>query len=141
MTHQLKLSRRNLLAGGVGALALIVVAPQISTATATAPEPYSFQTWSALQGRDVKTSTGATLRIEQVVDLRQAARAGEVNNSGDRFRLHLVLVAGTFGADLITVQHPQAGPVLLFTTQDRATAVAFIDRRGETSLPIAHQGH
>ncbi|MHA7271073.1 DUF6916 family protein [Arthrobacter sp. HLT1-20] len=130
------MSRRSLIAGGAGALVLLVGASQASTATPS--EPYSFQAWSNLLGKDVKVDGGATLRVEQVVDLRKPAVKGEVDSNADRFRLHFAVVAGTLDAELITVQHPQAGPVVLFTTQGAATAVASIDRRGATMLPLSH---
>lgn len=131
-----KLSRRTLITGGIGALALLVTATHVSTATPA--EPYSLQAWSSLLGKEVKADGGATLRVEQVVDLRKPAVKGEVDSNADRFRLHFAVVNGTLDAELITVQHPQAGPVVLFTTQGAATAVASIDRRGATMPPLSH---
>lgn len=130
------LSRRSLIAGGLGAAALLVTAPQISTATAL--EPYSLQAWSNLLGKEVMVDGGATLRVEQVVDLRKPAVQGEVDSNAERFRLHFAVVDGSLDAELITVQHPQAGAVVLYTNQGAATAVASVDRRGAELLPLGN---
>ncbi|ALO67109.1 hypothetical protein NHF46_09705 [Arthrobacter alpinus] len=134
MITKSQLSRRTLLAGGVGTLALLAIAPQMSTASA--PGPYDLAAWLPLLGTEVTADGGAVLRVRTVEDLRTPERPDAFDSNADRFRLVFTLVSGEMTSDSITVHHPQAGEVSLLTNQFQDTAVAYIDRRGASLLPL-----
>lgn len=134
MTGKAQLSRRTLMAGGLGTLALLALAPQVSTAST--PAPYALDSWLPLLGTEVIADGGAVLRVQAVEDLRTPAKAGDFDPTADRFRLVFTLVSGELKDDSITVQHPLAGGVSLLTNRFEATAVAYIDRRGASLLPV-----
>lgn len=133
MITKSQLSRRTLLAGGVGTLALLALTPQMSTASA--PGPYSLAAWLPLLGTEITADGGAVLRVRTVEDLRTPDRPDAFDSKADRFRLVFTLVSGELIPESITVHHPQAGKVSLLTNQFEDTAVASIDRRGASLLP------
>lgn len=133
MITKSQLSRRTLLAGGVGTLALLALTPQMSTASA--PGPYSLAAWLPLLGTEITADGGAVLRVRTVEDLRTPDRPDAFDSKTDRFRLVFTLVSGELIPESITVHHPQAGKVSLLTNQFEDTAVASIDRRGASLLP------
>lgn len=134
MITKSQLSRRTLLSGGVGTLALLALTPQMSTASA--PGPYSLAAWLPLLGTEITADGGAVLRVWDVADLRTPTMAGDFDPNADRFRLAFTLVSGELKDDSIIVQHPQAGGVSLLTNRFEAKAVAYIDRRGASGLPV-----
>lgn len=134
MTGKAQLSRRTLMAGGLGTLALLALAPQVSTAST--PAPYALDSWLPLLGTEVMADGGAVLRVKAVEDSRTPAKAGDFDPTADRFQLAFTVVSGELTSDTLTVQHPQAGDVSLLTYRFEANAVAYIDRRGASLLPM-----
>lgn len=133
MTTKSQISRRTLLAGGVGTLALLALVPQMSTAST--PGPYSLAAWLPLLDTEVTADGGTVLRVRSVEDLRTPERPDAFDSKADRFRLVFAVVSGELISDSITVHHPQSGEVSLLTNQFQDTAVAYIDRRGASLLP------
>lgn len=136
MTTKPQISRRTLLAGGVGTLALLALVPQISAAST--PGPYSLAAWLPLLGTEVTADGGTVLRVRSVEDLRtpeRPERRDAFDSKADRFRLVFAVVSGELRSDSIIVHHPRSGEVSLLTNPFQGTAVAYIDRRGVSLLP------
>jgi hypothetical protein len=120
-------SRRRLLTGGAGALALAALGTTV--ARAAKPDPYSLAAWQPLLGSTFLADGGATLKLDRVTDLRKPAVKGEVASNADRFSLHFAVTNGDQLPDLVSIEHPAAGSTLLFMIRNDATALAHIDRR------------
>ena len=132
MTTRNLVSRRRLLTGGAGALALAALGTTV--ARAAKPDPYSLAAWQHLEGSTFPADGGATLRLNRVTDLRKPAIKGEVASNADRFSLHFSVTAGEQLPDVVTIEHPVAGRIPLFMTRSDTTALAHIDRRSANHL-------
>ncbi|UVJ40768.1 hypothetical protein [Arthrobacter sp. CJ23] len=132
MKGNYKLSRRTLLTGGTAAVVFAAAYPLVTQASE--PDVFAMSNWTPLVGQELQAGP-AVVVLENVTDLRQDARLGELEDSAERYRLAFGLVRGQLPTESLEISHPRSGAVQLFITHSGAKATAVIDRRGANLTP------